>query len=1800
MPSTHETFIEEYSHKAFIKDIYLELPEYKYHHSPLDGDDEENFIGRKHNEDRFVNILSDSEDNGAYLITGYRGMGKTSFVKKVLKRYKKSQTEKGNRVGEINISFAQFDLKERDILKQITRSLIDEAEKNVFITINKYSSLVSVFRFIFFLVFIFFVSIKWENGFSEFFEIKAGDLPSMLSIVVFLALSAISLTYVIFFIKKSIFLFSDLYKNYEDRKEIKRENGGKHISFGNTLLRIIVLLFSYFILLSILLNHALKINEMGSTRYIFLIFINPLLITVFAHIYQNIRFFNEAVSREKDLYDRLILLYDRCNATLTNESGTQSASNQLPFGFISKNVKAYPIASPKEIEFELIAILKEYNSFKKYKRKFVFVFDELDKVEPTIGKSYYYDDTKALEQYDLSLSQLNELRERKRVIVNILASLKYFITEAKARFIFIAGREMFDAALADIADRQSSISSIFSQIIYIDSFLKDQLSGGSLGLTDLIEAYLNNILLRNEKTHFENIIEEAEKKWPGFNEINKKKIEELEGFLRTNKDKDEEKDYENAFLIRYSAMLDLLVLVKRIKPEERYKILFTLQDFIIYLTYRSNGAPKKLTKILEDYIVKKGVIRDSKKTAVDFTKKNVDSKEEKIYLKVSFKAQYKFNFITYLYRPFLIAYSNFIKKYSDYVLVSTPYLMDHLMKFHPFAFSVQNLELIPEVLSANRNPILRFFIEEIIFFLSQNHIRETEITLFDYKFYNKTSNEIIYLSKIFEEESAAFNFTLDETYFIKLYIRNKIKELRTNHKDFKNPKDPTFIYSISFLNGLLGDAYYFDQEFDDSIISYLDALQYLRDESSMSLEKFTMLIQLKLKLGLVYEKMKSYETAISYYNDIIYNSQDFLIKYEKGELRKTTKDKLITLENLYLGDNKVDGLKGKIKIADKFKKEDGEMKFNDMISIDDLLQIINQAYIASLYIHEKLSVNGVTFEKLSNYQEVFKKIVTLSAKQEGFNFLIMSNYHSNVATMLYFKNLVPLKKRGSLDNDIILKTSKIKTLVSNNFDKYKENNLAKKNNSLNEKVYEDKNKEINKFQINEPILFLSAKNKYENGNKDYRFSFYSFLTYKQALEFLLSAKQKNWSLIKLCQKGVEIINGVEPDNFENRYNKSTLINIALLFSRIGDVLFTTYEPNHKKVVNTGDKVDRDESYKRVLKANADDILTDISISWREKTELDDKIASLEIKVDTEIARLKTNGHSPLNIDTVVGKELENEYKEIEKSWYTQRSIKPLKSDPDIKNRLVELKKMKGNYARMSFFDQWLENFVMQISAENNDDYLKGLNDLNIIIFLYYLSGRFYSKAGKSVSHSFQLRKIIQIISNCVKIEPKDNPHQNSLLKLIQEAILPMILEVASWNSNSTDRPQIYKYKFLIRLDETNVIYHPRHLSKHIYSNISNNPETKEAVLLFAQLKVKSIDFSKYKNLLESLNKCEEQSLVNQNGSISTQFSRILELDLQNNINRALLKTYLSPKLDKLIVDPRCKNEVGSNEGIIAYWESTLYGAFKKYNPTNPSDRYSKYDKDLSSKITTIGKIIEAFSNQTFIEVDIEKIFFTKRVYLTKKILFTKRIYSTKKVFPTKETFSTKSTLLIEKTLDIKKIIDEYAALITSSIFCLRQIISIIKIYDVNYYLSYSYLAHFHRELGVWLQHYKFCQEIYREYAKKNKVDFNDINILDKNLKEQLGKEAMTVLDATSQFQIALQLYHKAKEIHSNGAAYQSAINNFIYLEDDFNDNLYHFGIALERQMLNSYVIRKRIKELEDDLKDSPLYNYNSYANNDKA
>ncbi len=69
-----------------IKDIYVRVPDYHFSHSPSNPEKEDHrFIGRNRLIKRLTALLTKSQTTtGSYLITGYRGVGKSSLVNKVI------------------------------------------------------------------------------------------------------------------------------------------------------------------------------------------------------------------------------------------------------------------------------------------------------------------------------------------------------------------------------------------------------------------------------------------------------------------------------------------------------------------------------------------------------------------------------------------------------------------------------------------------------------------------------------------------------------------------------------------------------------------------------------------------------------------------------------------------------------------------------------------------------------------------------------------------------------------------------------------------------------------------------------------------------------------------------------------------------------------------------------------------------------------------------------------------------------------------------------------------------------------------------------------------------------------------------------------------------------------------------------------------------------------------------------------------------------------------------------------------------------------------------------------------------------------------------------------------------------------------------------------------------------------------------------------------------------------------------------------------------------------------------------
>ena len=568
---------------------------------------------------------------------------------------------------------------------------------------------------------------------------------------------------------------------------------------------------------------------------------------------------------------RLKVLNERIESEVSQDPGSRGGL----LGLVGFRKKMYAKADVREIEVELIDIFERIhrlpNPFAKL--NFIFIFDELDKIE--INENSAVMDR---EQDDLSPvsngkdSGKTNVRNRKELVAKILANLKHFFTTAKGKFIFIAGRELYDASLADVSDRNYFIGSIFNEVIYVNSFLTEGIDTDELDDSSDIQE------LREKPGHRSYYTSKTEEYLcqfiiPTNYEIKQaRNLKTYYKFLKAHKDKDEFK----------------------LTDEEIFIIILKLDSFISYVHFRSSGAPKKLSSILESYIRQTDLsIKTEHHPEGNHAMVVNRHKYECLYLHFDVYDQYTFDFINYLTAPFIYNISRYVRTLGDKLMVSTTYLLDHLYKFHNFGFSWRNLEVTPEIIDVNKAPVLRDVIRDIISYLGYNHLRYLSNNLYDFRFSKKISLEINYITKISEKESAALNFTLDESLEIKRHYRRKLDELYSKHTKNAFFREPELIHSLSFLHGSLGDLHYYDQEYDDAIVEYKEASQYIRnlqftsEKKSLPIDVLVVHIRLMLKMGLAMEKKDSYQSAYNTYQklaELIIHSLD--IDISKFGLKK--------------------------------------------------------------------------------------------------------------------------------------------------------------------------------------------------------------------------------------------------------------------------------------------------------------------------------------------------------------------------------------------------------------------------------------------------------------------------------------------------------------------------------------------------------------------------------------------------------------------------------------------------------------------------------------------------------------------------------------------------------------------------------------------------------------------------------------------------------------------------------------------------------------------------------------------------
>ncbi len=849
-----------------IKGIAISLENFSY---DQENDFRKNvFVGREKERERLKSILTphpQKKYSGVYLVTGYRGMGKTSLVKKVISEIKTPTSH----VVNIEVSLAHDELKELDVLRTLLKSFQEQIEKEK--------------------------AMRAIEHFSKFNIALWFSIAGTLCIIVYSLYC--------------MMLFVNTHKLHQFVTNFR------YLEFIGIALLILLFIVFYFLIKGLILTIVWYCKGFEQKKTTWRTALKSLIIRPLSILKPGKIWSIHKINQFKIRLDQLI---DRATSNVNIENDSVNRYGKFKFNIFTKRVKSYQIEDARSIEYEFKQILEGFVKYGNY--NIIFVLDELDKVNP-IEKIFAEHSDDNHQRNTLTHEYYEKLRRRQERTIKTISNLKYLFSASDAKFIFIAGREMFDASLADISDRESALGSIFTDVIYVSSFMTESFFHGSSNITkltiNLVQEYITQKRDKNEGTNYIKLID----------------------------------DHLNTRVI-YNGLSD----------KGKNKILSTIQNFVVYLTYRSAGAPKKIKFFFEQnvlpynsFAISEDVLEHTVFIDNYSSKSNPEEyrrSENKHYLYFTPNDQYRFGLTTYLFTPFIVANSTYMKNYGDKLLVSTSYLLDHLYKFHSSAFSTETLELIPEIIAINKSPDLRGFINQIINNLKKTHIRSISNGLHRYRFDKTIEMEIRYLSKMSETDSAAFNFTLDESLQIKRYYKDKLNSLIT--KDFPS-------LSRIKIAAYVADLHFYDQEYDDAQHFYLDALSHIKGIENVKVltaEELTFYVRIKLKSGLTYERMRLFEEALSVYNDLISKTEQVIERKD---------------------------------------------------SVFNFTSLLYQSLLAKLTLYEKTQGMTITQEALNKTEKLFRKMVDAPERLSEF---MEAEFYKKLGNVLFFKNsaqLNPLK-----------------------------------------------------------------------------------------------------------------------------------------------------------------------------------------------------------------------------------------------------------------------------------------------------------------------------------------------------------------------------------------------------------------------------------------------------------------------------------------------------------------------------------------------------------------------------------------------------------------------------------------------------------------------------------------------------------------------------------------------------------------------------------------------------------------------
>lgn len=1058
-----EPKIQNDLHRRFssgAKYILLHLNNYRF--SKNNPDQDGPYIHREHLENRLESWLLNSSKSGSYLVSGYRGMGKSSLVDKVLSKITKELHPDLERWWNV-ASLLLFMLSAVYVCHPTIYPILAVGVYLVIIfviafvnTLNRVKQEVSIDAFPNGHIF----SKEKIRKILSHFD-KREQSYRRISIKINLGKEVLNAKDVMCLIATHI---RNRYREYLDT----RHNRPLIKCFISLLIVSIAVLSTQYVLMPIFncLVHVLKIDSFficvsccSSSVIDVLIRVSIFALSILL-IRWGIRLSSASLDKSHVCLNRLNYLADWITSEINEERKINmgvkdGGGSPVSFTFGKHRGKKTQIATIRDIEAELIDIINTINSLAclpHNRVQFIIVLDELDKIEQQ--EEIKDDDDKDILTPPEFTTTVNGFsnnatnNERKNVVLHILGNMKLFLTTANAKFIFISGREMFDAYLADASDREYAISSIFSGVINVNSFLYPDREQSDVG--SLTEQYLAEILIPEDYLWQQTL----------NNAIDNKVLKR-----------------EAASLRWYTQYLTELVDQENLDREERRQrimeirhIVTFLHDFIAYLSHVSKGAPKKIVLHLDEYVRRrqdcvklydwddhmeygKSYYSERRYNA---RKTNVVQQDYVLYFTP--QDQQKIGFISYLTAPLKNVLINSVSNYNDKLLIEASFLIDHLFKFHGRGFSWRNIEQTPELLDVSKTSDLGDFITSIMEFMQQQHLSPIMVGLYKYKFRKRISEEIAYISRISDEAAALFNFTLNESKPTRQYnIRLLNYYMKLNAQVGSSDKKSVYYDVMSRIHATLADLYFLEENYARALQEYrnsISLLDQLKDDKGQESSTTTITrLRNTLKMALTCEYSKNYETAYAIYCNLV----DKMISVREVDERTLglalvntwtddwrIKQPMIVDPNIHKIDccdkilneinpnNRLNTYKHEVYDlmwedgiqCEKYENSEYSLNFENLVSgfsknlspekshfiaklsLFEDVRLVYKAILAKLFIVEKMNMSGITLSNIETAEAEFKYLHRTTNLKE--KFFVSADFFNELGKILYYKNNITL------------------------------------------------------------------------------------------------------------------------------------------------------------------------------------------------------------------------------------------------------------------------------------------------------------------------------------------------------------------------------------------------------------------------------------------------------------------------------------------------------------------------------------------------------------------------------------------------------------------------------------------------------------------------------------------------------------------------------------------------------------------------------------------------------------------------